>query len=269
MSGNIKRPKICIPLVASNLDDLIIEAEKIMAMRPDLVEWRVDYYTSKLEQAHFTHHEVASIVLNALEQLYGVLSVANIPILFTIRSIKEGGLCKYDESFRMQIMQEAIVTGKIALVDIELDVSSAQDRDFEKRDVIDLLQQTIDLAHTNTVSVILSNHDFNKTPPLDEIIANIKRVQRWNVDFVKLAYLCETGEDVMSLLGACQYGRGVLNQKMIVITMGEVGKIGRITAGEFGSEIVFAVGLSPTAPGQLTVVEYLEAWESALTDAVI
>lgn len=268
MSNIIKRPKICIPLVAEHLDALIIEAEKVMAMRPDLIEWRADYYTSKLDRDKLGILEVISIVLNALNQLHQLLSEANIPILFTLRSLDEGGFCGYDKNMRLEIMQAAIKTGQISWVDIELDISNEQDLDFEKREVIDRFQQTIDLAHTNTVSVILSNHDFNKTPQFAEIVANIKRVQRWNVDYVKLAYLCETGEDVMALLSACQYGRGVLNQKMIVITMGEVGKIGRVTAGEFGSEIVYAVGLSPTAPGQLTVAEYLSAWDSALTDGV-
>lgn len=254
MTNVIRKPKICIPIIATTYDALIDEAEKVLSMRPDLIEWRADYFLAENNEA------------SMFETLISLTNHVTIPIVFTLRGVNEGGRSKLSDCQRLALIQKVLSTGLIQLVDVELDCSTSQDCDFENRESAYRFQEIMDMAHTNNIEVILSNHNFSSTPDFGEMIANIKRAQKWNADYCKLAYLANSSDDMMSLLSACQYGSGVLNQKMIVVSMGEIGKMSRIIGGEFGSEMTYAKGINESAPGQMSVVELIDAWESALVD---
>lgn len=254
MTNTIKRPRICIPLISSTRDTLLDELDKVLSMRPDLIEWRADYF----------------LALNTFDDLVKVLhddfNALSIPIIFTIRSRGEGGHCDLDDLTRLKLIGEVVSTGLIQMVDIELDCSAQQDCDFDNRDLVYGFSEVIDLAHTNNTEVILSNHDFDGTPDFSEIVANIKRAQKWNADYCKLAYYAKESEDMMALMSASQYGSGILGQKMIAVSMGEKGRLSRVICGEFGSEITYARGVYESAPGQMTVIELMDAWASAMID---
>lgn len=254
MSNTIKRPRICIPLIANTKDALMDELDKVLSMRPDLIEWRADYF----------------LALNDFDGLLSTLSDVfddlPVPMIFTIRCMAEGGHCDLDDLTRLALVQQVVSTGKVQMVDIELNCSVNQDNDFDDREMVYKFREVIDMAHTNNTEVILSNHDFDGTPEFGEIVANIKRAQKWNADYCKLAYFAKDSEDMMALLSATQYGSGILGQKMIAVSMGEAGKLSRVICGEFGSEITYARGVQESAPGQMTVIELMDAWASALID---
>lgn len=71
-------PYICTPLVGRNRDDIMEELEKIIPQNPDLIEWRADFLTN----IHDTEY-----VISLLKE---IKFKAGLPILFTIRSEKEG-----------------------------------------------------------------------------------------------------------------------------------------------------------------------------------
>ena len=73
------KPKICVPLVAKTLQELQAEAKSAARLGAQLAEWRVDYYES-IELPK---------VQEALELLKKELG--QIPLLFTFRTLKEGG----------------------------------------------------------------------------------------------------------------------------------------------------------------------------------
>lgn len=254
MTYMIKRPRICIPLISSTKDALLDELDKVLSMRPDLIEWRADYF----------------LALNDFDALLEVLHEGfkglSTPMIFTIRSRAEGGHFDLDDLTRLKLIGEVVSTGLVQMVDIELDCSSQQDCDFDNRDLVFGFSEVINVAHTNNTEVILSNHDFDGTPEFSEIVANIKRAQKWNADYCKLAYFAKESEDMMALMSASQYGSGILGQKMIAVSMGEAGKLSRVICGEFGSEITYAKGVYESAPGQMTVIELMDAWSSAMID---
>ncbi|MBA5790906.1 type I 3-dehydroquinate dehydratase, partial [Escherichia coli] len=65
-------------------------------------------------------------------------------------------------------------TGKIDLVDVEL---------FnEEADVLRL----IETAHKNNVKVVMSNHDFDKTPAKEEIVSRLTRMEALGADLPKI-----------------------------------------------------------------------------------
>lgn len=247
-------PKICIPIIAKTFDELVDVLEKTIVMRPDLIEWRADYLlTDALD---------FSLLEKCLHFLSNQLKGLNIPLIFTLRSSKEGGLAQYNDLNRLGLIKQAVLSQQIQLVDIEMDLANQSDEDFDHHERLDMVNEIIDLAHTTNIEVILSHHDFTLTPNTPELIMTIKRAQKHHADFCKLAYMAQNGDDVIRLLEACQYGRGVLNQRMIVVSMGKLGRVSRITAHEYGSEFTYAKGVAESAPGQLTVAELLDAWSN-------
>ena len=73
-------PKIIVPLVGKTEEQILQEAETVKSLKPDIIEWRVDFYE---------HVEQVEAVSQLASKLRNVLS--NTLLLFTFRSFKEGG----------------------------------------------------------------------------------------------------------------------------------------------------------------------------------
>ncbi len=264
----IKRPKICIPIVATNYDKLIEEVELIIGMKPDLIEWRVDQYLSSLEIEKLTLEALKLELIKPLLYISNLLEHEGIAMILTIRGKSEGGFVDLDDTVRMMLILWGISQCKIQYVDLELDLYDHSE-ETEKDEVLSqLFKDIVNEARTKNIKVILSNHDFTKTPSFSDMIAIIKRAQRLRADLVKIAYMPSSSEDVLSILAACQYGSTVLNQKMIALSMGEIGRISRIIGGEFGSEVTFARGVVASAPGQMTIEAMNRSWDTILMDEI-
>src|ERR1700693_2103875 len=73
-------PLICSPLVGRTRERLLAEAANVVAKKPDVIEWRVDYFEGSADA------KVVVDVAGALRK-----TVGDMPIIFTRRSVKEGG----------------------------------------------------------------------------------------------------------------------------------------------------------------------------------
>ena len=119
-----------------------------MEHRPDLVEWRGDFLKSIREP-----EEVAAC-LSILRQI-----LKETPLLFTIRTKAEGGEQKLSTEEYEEINQAVIGSGLADAVDVEL---------FLGEQTADRL---IASAHAHGMIVIGYNHDFEKTPEEEEMVA--------------------------------------------------------------------------------------------------
>lgn len=223
-------PLVCMPIVAKSYDDLMLEAGVILVQKPDLVEWRVDY---------FEDIEDMNKVLIALEKLREKL--IDFPLIFTLRIAEEGGFRKLDQDYRMRLIKEAIKTEKIDIIDFEL--INGED------DIRDLL----DTAKQYGIYTIISNHDFEKTPMKEEIIERLKKAQEVGADIAKIAVMANATEDLLELLQAThimkeQYAKVPL----VTMSMSGKGLLSRLGGGIFGSSITFAAGRDISAPGQIS-----------------
>jgi 3-dehydroquinate dehydratase len=103
---------------------------------------------------------------------------------------------------------------------------------------------------------IISYHNFDKTPDTAELKEIIAKMSEKGADIYKLAVMANSYDDslrVMSLLSQChQEGK-----KMVMLAMGESGKITRIAGHLLGNQFMFASlnEESKTANGQLTFKE--------------
>ena len=138
-------PKIIVPLVGTTEQQILDEAVLVKELKPDVVEWRVDIY-EKVEDLEAVKEMIAKLRDVFAEELF----------LFTFRSHKEGGNREISDDLYVQLNQTAIETKNIDLVDVEL---------FNEEKNVETILST---AKENGVYVIMSNHDFHKTPAKDE-----------------------------------------------------------------------------------------------------
>ena len=224
-------PLICIPLVATDKKELLDQAASIKSLSPDLVEWRADGYKGVQEIPD---------CLAALDALRSV--IGTIPLIFTCRIEAEGGMQPLSQAARRRIIDAAIQSKVIDIVDIEL----INDDEFIR---------AIRIAAANHgVKLILSYHDFQKTPDEDFILDKLKQAQTLGADMAKVALMPKGYEDVLTLLGATMKARSeVLDIPLITISMAQEGLITRMAGGLFGSDITFAMGQASSAPGQIPI----------------
>lgn len=230
-------PKIAVPNVGSTEEEILTSTKEIAAAKPDLMEWRIDYYAAGIE-------DTAQLIDTGrkIRELIGEL-----PLLVTFRTKSEGGVCQLEENRYLDLVDQIIVNRLGDAVDIELFHE-------EKR-----IESLVSEAKNYNVVVIMSNHDFEKVPAKDVIEFRLKKMANLGADVPKLACMPHNVEDVLTLLEATNAVHNEIENPIITMTMGDIGKVTRIAGQVFGSSLSFgAVGKS-SAPGQLSIEELRNA----------
>lgn len=230
-------PKIAVPNVGSDEDEIINSATEILAAQPDLMEWRIDYYSAGIND-----HERLIATAKKLRKTVGEL-----PILVTFRTKNEGGVCDLTEDDYLKLV-ETVITNRLGdAVDIELFHD-------EKR-----VQNLVNLAHDYNLVVIMSNHDFEKVPAKDVIEFRLKKMAELGADVPKLACMPHSASDVLTLLQATTETHAAITNPLITMAMGDIGKVTRIAGQVFGSSLSFGAVGQTSAPGQLSIEDLRNA----------
>ena len=230
-------PLICLPLVAKEKADLLHQAEELFPLAPDLIEWRVDAF-DKAEAIDFSLQTLADLRA----------TIESVPLIFTCRVDMEGGIQKIPRGTRLELIKAAIRTGLADIVDIELCNDTA------------FITAVLETAKQNGTKVILSHHDFEKTPEEVFIIDRLIRAQDMGAHIAKVAVMPKNHHDIMVLLNATLKARAeALQIPIITMSMGKLGVVTRIVAGLFGSDITFAIGKRASSPGQISIADLRQA----------
>lgn len=226
-------PKICVPIVATTREEIYNEACMLKEMYVDVVEWRMDFFE------HVNNGDCIKVVAKALRSALG-----DTPLLATFRSLKEGGQMALSDDEYTTLNKAAIDSGSIDLIDVELFSGDA------------LVNELVSYAHENDVVVVMSNHDFDKTPSYDEIITRLKRMQDMNADIPKIAVMPTSKRDVLTLLQATNdMATHYATRPIITMSMASDGVISRLCGEVFGSALTFGAAKKASAPGQMAVKE--------------
>ena len=169
-------------------------------------------------------------------------------ILATIRSSKEGGKWRLPEERRLSLFREIIpyVDG----IDVEL--SSRK-----------ILRPLITAAHRARKTVVVSFHDFKKTPPNAALAQMIRRAKSQGADIVKIAVMPAKMGDLQRL---AQLTIEKAHQNVVVLAMGSRGMLSRIFFPALGSLWTYAYWKDSAAPGQFHYLEmrrYMKLFFSA------
>ncbi|SCH12160.1 3-dehydroquinate dehydratase [uncultured Ruminococcus sp.] len=224
-------PKICIPLMGKNKEELAREIDCLKNAAFDLVEWRVDFF-----------EEVSQIpkVLETLSFLRERLE--NTPILFTFRTKQEGGQAAITAQEYCALNCRVIRTGHVDLVDAELFMGN------------NTVLKIIETAHQYGKIAVVSNHDFQMTPPKEELLHRLELMRTLGADLPKIAVMPASPKDVLALLEATETYTTRYQSPVITMSMGKLGAVSRICGETFGSVLTFGTAQEASAPGQLPSV---------------
>lgn len=231
--GEGNQPQICTPLVGTKKEDLLKELELVLQKKPDLIEWRADYF-----------EEIANtdLVLTVAKQIKEF--AGDIPVIFTIRSAREGG-------------QPITLTDRevLNLIEAVCQQTGIEYVDYELSNPEELFKELRQVASENETKIIASYHNFNFTPKMEVLFDKIKDAQHLHADVAKIAVMAENLQDVLNILEITLETKNTLKIPLISIAMGEYGSITRMIGGVFGSAVTFAVGENSSAPGQIPIDE--------------
>lgn len=226
-------PAVCAPLVARTHDALLAECRAVAAHAPDLLEWRVDFFDAIADTA---------AVLAAAQALRD--AAGGVPVLFTRRAQREGGQpIPLDEPGVVALYEAVCASAAVDLVD------------FEMANAADHVARVRAAAHRHGLGLVLSFHDFERTPDADAMAARFAQAAELGADVAKLAVMPAAMEDVHALLGATLRASQALSIPVIAMAMGPLGAVSRLCGGAFGSALTFAVGASASAPGQMPIAD--------------
>lgn len=231
LGGNI--PMICIPLVGKIREEILSEANNVPSIAPDIIELRIDAWD-------FVEDTETS--LEMIKEVRAIIE--DIPIILTCRGDWEGGFKKVPDDAKFAIYHAAAKNGLVDFIDMELKYGQEK------------ISSVLASLTGSGVSLIVSFHDFKKTPSREEIESTLEAEIQTGANVAKLAAMPVCEEDVLNLIKATLATRRKYSDiPIITMSMGGIGAVSRIVGGLFGSDLSFAVGSKASAPGQIPVNE--------------
>lgn len=211
------KTKITVPIMGKTINEVLSYSKEAIDSGANLLEFRIDYLNDYKIQD----------ILDLIEDI-------NFPMIATNRNINNRGYFSGTEEERINILNH--VSPYVNYVDVEIELSN---------DSIDEISQ-------NAKNIIVSFHDFEKTPSLHtmEKIVN-KEMELCDIesgDLVKIATMPQSRKDALNTL--CLLEK--YNQ-VIAISMGDLGSFTRAISHKFNSPIVFASLNKKSAPGQISI----------------
>ncbi|MCR5467466.1 MAG: type I 3-dehydroquinate dehydratase [Lachnospiraceae bacterium] len=229
-------PKICVPITGRNISEIKNQFNNVDFRTADLIEWRADFFDDVFDK-------------DAVREAMGIMVETSVgdnschPLLVTFRTKNEGGEKSISPAEYVSFYENVIDSGLADLIDLELF--------FYKESVNQLLIH----AHEKNVKVIMSNHDFEKTPEKSEILSRLISMQSLGADITKIAVMPQSTADVITLLDATREMHELhADRPLITMSMGKLGVISRISGELFGSAITFGAVGSTSAPGQMDAI---------------
>lgn len=204
--------KIAIPIFQNTKEAVIAVAEDCIDKGADVLEFRIDALNNPNSK-----------------EIKEIIEEINFPMIATNRIASEGGSFKGSEEERVNLLLECI--DLVDYVDIELQSDD----------------KYISLLNEGSAKTIISYHDFEKTPDLDEIYYIVEKEKELG-DIAKVAFMPQDLDDTLKVLAILSH-----YSNTIAISMSDLGSYTRVMASKFNSPITFAAGTDVTAPGQIDI----------------
>ncbi|MBI4353294.1 MAG: type I 3-dehydroquinate dehydratase [Candidatus Omnitrophica bacterium] len=205
------------PVIVSLKDKIPLKAIRTMEKQGvRFVELRVDLYAS-WDPEH---------VLKEAGRFARFSSIA------TIRSRAEGGRWNLSERERLGLFTALLP--KVDAVDIELSSRA-------------IVTQVIREARRRRKRVLVSYHDFRRTPSLEKLNQIAREAKSLGADIVKVAARASAFKDVQTL---ARFALENVSKNVITLAMGSKGLVSRLLFPALGSLAVYACLDEPLAPGQ-------------------
>ena len=225
--------KTIVPITAKTKEQAIAQAKVIAANKDaDIAEFRIDLleFASDSKQVIALGQELNQILKDK-------------PLLTTIRTANEGGKLQVTDQDYEKIYSEYLKKPFMQLLDIEMFRDPAAVAKLTK------------LAHQKKVLVVMSNHDFDKTPSEQEIVSRLLKQDQMGADILKIAVMPKSKQDVFTLMNATLKVSEQSKKPLLTMSMGRLGTISRIATANMGGSLSFGMIGEASAPGQIDVTQ--------------
>ncbi|XP_057960848.1 bifunctional 3-dehydroquinate dehydratase/shikimate dehydrogenase, chloroplastic-like [Malania oleifera] len=219
---------ICAPVMAESVDQMLVLTQKAKELGADLVEFRLDYLKN----------------FSPRRDLEILIKQSALPTLITYRPKWEGGQYDGDEQKRQEALRLAMELGA-DFIDVELQVAQE-------------FYNSIQGKKPGKVKIIVSSHNYQNTPSVEDIGNLVARIQATGADIVKIATTALDITDSARIFEVLVHSQ----VPTIGLVMGEKGLISRILCAKFGGFLTFGTleaGVI-SAPGQPTVKDLLDLY---------
>ena len=213
--------KICSVVTGKGLEEFLDNLHKVQEVS-NVVELRVDY----IKDLSIEHLDI--IKKHTIKEN-----------IFTCRSIKEGGKFAGSKEELKSIIYKA---NELQFNHIDIEISMLENINFDNKNC----------------KIIGSYHNFNNTPNYDELLNIYKNIKQYDfIDIVKIATNVINDNDNIELV------KLLINKDkdIIVLGMGEKGKITRIISPLLGGYLTFAsVDNNISASGQISLNDLIKIY---------
>ncbi|EPE9869071.1 type I 3-dehydroquinate dehydratase [Acinetobacter baumannii] len=225
--------KTIVPITAKTKEQALAQAQVIAnTADADLAEFRIDLlsFASDTKQVIALGHELKKIL-------------GNKPMIATIRTKNEGGQLEISDADYGKTYQAYLKNPFMDWLDVEM---------FRDQKVV---SEIVQKAHQKKVLVVMSNHDFQKTPSQDEIEKRLLKQDQMGADILKIAVMPKSKQDVFTLMNATLKVSQQTTKPLLTMSMGQLGTISRVATANMGGSYSFGMIGQASAPGQIDVTK--------------
>ncbi len=219
--------RICVSIAPEDAKSIIKEAHRAFELGADYLEVRFDFLNPDL-------------LPEVVEAARGIRDKT----VFTLRPRSEGGMFASTEENRLHWLYR-LAQEEPMLLDVELQTLKKND-------------ELADLLEKKRTPLLVSWHDFEKTPPSDSI-ADVLSEMRTYSNYVKIVTMARSIEDSLRVLELYETAIGL---SPIFFAMGEAGVISRLLCTVIGNAPFTYASLEKSlAPGQLTLQQMKKLYD--------
>ncbi|ELY3894170.1 type I 3-dehydroquinate dehydratase [Acinetobacter baumannii] len=225
--------KTIVPITAKTKEQALAQAQVIAnTADADLAEFRIDLlsFASDTKQVIALGHELKKIL-------------GNKPMIATIRTKYEGSQLEISDADYGKTYQAYLKNPFMDWLDVEM---------FRDQKVV---SEIVQKAHQKKVLVVMSNHDFQKTPSQDEIEKRLLKQDQMGADVLKIAVMPKSKQDVFTLMNATLKVSQQTTKPLLTMSMGQLGTISRVATANMGGSYSFGMIGQASAPGQIDVTK--------------
>ncbi|MBT60274.1 MAG: hypothetical protein CMA63_01810 [Euryarchaeota archaeon] len=257
-------PKVCVSLEETTVKAMVEEAARAGIQGADMIEVRFDRLYLKRPQPTVVENEdgektstmppVEEWAVLDFEQVDIEASIASLkegislPVVFSVRSVRDGGYFAGDEEQRLAIL-EAAIQSDVAWIDLEMSIDDSNRSSLMKA------------AKAANCHIIASQHDTNGTPSAAEIMEFV-RSNGDNGDMVKFCGTVNDHQDALQIVNAANELTGE-DHCYSVMALGNGGDWARIHAPIMGQHMVYATMRNEfrlSDKGLVNVRDLQDAW---------
>lgn len=202
-------------------------ARRARAAGANAIELRADALSSKCRLSPEAIRSLAAELRAAEPGLF---------LILTPRARAEGGGATFSIARRKEIIETCLA--KVDAVDVELHSGG-------------LAAWAAERAAAAGKQLILSNHDFEKTPSIVALDALFSEAAAWPEAILKIAAATPRRNDLVRLVEWTR--RRAAERPLATMSMGVPGRAGRVLLAALGSRLAFATLGEASAPGQIDV----------------